>query len=171
MEQVDRRDFALWWLTDQDCRALNGVFGGHGRDDLPSIYIGGAPSYISMLLSDMHGRNGRGRIWQAEDTEELFSPGRHLLLEFPYWHAVGKIITETAAGGMLLRREHVKFVIGLRGFVTNLTYDLLHPGTYRVLPVLTILHPDGNEYAYKGYHYKHLPKVKTEGLGEWQVQP
>ena len=156
-EKDSPRTYAIWWTTNKQAHAIDTTFGkGEG-----ALEIIGAPPYISSEINNRVGRSGRGRLWINQDQ---FHGVAGLREPWNYGHATAKIIQDGGHGGIWLHRADVKFVITLRGFVTDLDLNPLHPGRYRDIPVLKERHPLGDMRAYFGYSQEFIDLRDVKGF-------
>ena len=94
-------DYAIWWLTQEDCETLGNP---------PPEYV---PEYIRREYWHRLGRAGRGRLWEPTGLNSgvAVDPWPDTLLALA--------IAEHSYGGIIIRAADVQYVACLPGFVTD----------------------------------------------------
>ncbi len=85
------KTLCVWWLSDDESVGLDTFF----ESDLVAKF----PEYLINLFRDRCGRNGRGRLWDAQRA----------LLNCPE--------KATYCGGIVLERRHAHEIVLLPGFL------------------------------------------------------
>lgn len=96
-------EYCIWWLSGIDC------------DRIPEDIEEQLPAYICKEVRSLRGRNGRGRLWVPSEIP----------IEEIDWDITKPMAAEASkAGGIVIKKEDVKHVACLPGFITDTSLNL-----------------------------------------------
>jgi len=105
----------VWWLSQLDTELVG--------EDGPA----GVPEYVADEFQSLKGRNGRGRLWVADQFGEVSCDPNVV-------KPACKTIENLSAGGIVMRQSDIALLPKDVGFVTDLSYDPIGddqpPGLY-----------------------------------------
>lgn len=101
------RDFAIWWLSEENCRAI-------GEDDEIPL-LEGLPEYIVSEYRSRLGRPGHGRLWTPESIQIPF--------EGIPWDASAPLSSylREKCGGIVIQATDIPLIVSLPGCITDVT--------------------------------------------------
>lgn len=105
IDTSNRNELLVWWTSEDDCEKIYGQFPAD------------APSYMREEFESRHGRNGRGRLWVADQFGEVGIP----------WNTA-KPAARLAAncGGIVIYKDDADWVFELWGFLTDLRLNFIN---------------------------------------------
>lgn len=105
LDTTDRTDLLIWWTGQEECEAIG--------DELAS----NLPNYIRSEFSSRWGRNGRGRLWVADELGDVGIPWDETK---PASRLAG------SRGGIVIWQSDAHHVFGLPGFLTDLRLNVVN---------------------------------------------
>ncbi|MET0374012.1 MAG: hypothetical protein ABW128_07110 [Rhizorhabdus sp.] len=112
----DAEDVVVWWTTQQEHKTVSAMM-----SDDPEL-ARDWPEWLLVELSSRQGRNGRGRLWNAQHGRWLVG-GIHPWPDTALAARLGA--DEGGSGGIVLPVDQLPLVIGLPGVVTNARLERL----------------------------------------------
>lgn len=112
IDTSDRTDLLVWWTSEEECEAIHHQF-PMWQWQLPYT----VPTYIRSEYQSRLGRNGRGRLWVAEEIGEVGIP----------WDET-KPASRLAGtrGGIVIWKSDAEHVFALPGFLTDLRLNFIN---------------------------------------------
>ena len=99
----------IWWTCHEDCRKI---------EQWKARFPGSTPHYIIEQFRSRVGRAGRGRLW----ADKRF--GDVAVEPWPANETARKIENVTY-GGVVIRRDELRYIKGLPGFVTDMNLNVV----------------------------------------------
>jgi hypothetical protein len=96
--------FVIWWTSQYECEEVESM----------NLQL---PEYIDVEFRSRLGRNGRGRLWVPENI-----PVKGI--EWDKSKPAARLCEKRA--GIVLAKEHIKYVINLPGFCTDLELNFVN---------------------------------------------
>lgn len=103
-------DFAIWWTSEQDCRAIG---------ELNSLDNSPIADYIKRQFRSRYGRAGRGRLWVDSSIFDIEVDD----LYWPEDYAVARKAEYCA--GIVIYMEDVLTMKQFPGFITDKSFFVL----------------------------------------------
>lgn len=105
IDSTDRDDLLIWWTAQDECEAIG--------DELAEA----TPEYIRSEYRSRLGRNGRGRLWSANQFGDVGIPWDE---SKPATRLAGK------RGGIVIWASDAAHVFDLPGFLTDLRLNFIN---------------------------------------------